>query len=230
MTDQLTLRFPNETAEYRAARDELLAQEIELRRLTEAVAAGRRALPLGGKVAEDYTFEGANGRTKLSEMFDDKDTLFTYSWMFGPERDRPCPMCTSMLDALDGNVKAITQKIAMAVVAGSPHQRLAEFASERGWRDLPLYSHAGNSYSRDYFGEVEGGEMPTYNIFSKTDDGIFHLLGCEMFSVAPESGQNPRGIDSIWPLWNLLDLTPGGRGANWGSEDYDSSLLHLEGS
>ena len=225
----MALSFPNETPEYRKARDKLLEQELELRRLTESVAAGRRALPLGGAVPEDYTFEGADGLTKLSEMFGDKDTLFIYSWMFGPERERPCPMCTGMLDALDGNVKTITQKVAMAIVAGSLHARLAEFAVERGWTDLPLYSHAGTTYSRDYFGALEHGEMPMYNVFSKTADGIFHRVGCEMFIVPSEEGQNPRGIDQIWPLWNLLDYTPDGRGAKWGVMEHDSSLLRYEG-
>ena len=50
---------PGETAEYRAARDRLLEQEVELRRSIEAVAATRRALPPGGAVAEDYVFDGA---------------------------------------------------------------------------------------------------------------------------------------------------------------------------
>ena len=43
------VRFPNESEEYRTARDRLLTEEIELRRKTEAVAAMRRELPLGGE-------------------------------------------------------------------------------------------------------------------------------------------------------------------------------------
>ena len=229
MSDQSEPKFPNETLEYRAAREKLLQQEFELRRLTESVAASRRALPLGGKVHEDCVFEGASGPIKLSDMFGEHDTLFIYHWMFGPERNRPCPMCSSMLDALDGNVKAINEKVALAIVAGSPHQRLAEFAKERGWNAPPLFSYAGNSFGRDYHAQTEHGEMPMLNVFSKMNNGIYHRYGCEMFGVPPEDGQNPRGIDPIWPLWNLLDYTPHGRGANWGSHDHDTSLLRYDG-
>ncbi len=46
----MTVRFPGESAQYRAARDGLLEQEIGLRRAMEAVAAARRELPPGGVV------------------------------------------------------------------------------------------------------------------------------------------------------------------------------------
>ena len=51
------MRFPGESADYRAARDRLLHEEAALRRHIEEVAALRRSLPLGGPVAEDYVFE-----------------------------------------------------------------------------------------------------------------------------------------------------------------------------
>ena len=102
------IHFPNESAQYRRARNALLEQEMELRRQVERVAAQRRALPPGGEIPEDYVFEaaGADGkpkRVRLSELFaPGKDTLAIYSFMFGPERERPCPGCTHFLDGLDG--------------------------------------------------------------------------------------------------------------------------------
>ena len=81
---------------------------MELRRQVERVAAQRRALPPGGEIPEDYVFEaaGASGkpkRVRLSELFaPGKDTLAIYSFMFGPERERPCPGCTHFIDGLDG--------------------------------------------------------------------------------------------------------------------------------
>src|SRR3954447_19095087 len=90
------VRFPNESPEYRKARNALLAEEIELRRHIERVAELRRAMPLGGEVPENYAFEGENGAVRLSDLFGDKQTLVVYSMMFGPERQRPCPMCTAM--------------------------------------------------------------------------------------------------------------------------------------
>ena len=89
------VRLPNESAEYRAARTALLAEEIELRRHIERVAAQRRALPPGGPVIGDYRFEGEDGPTDFAGLFGDKQTLAIYSYMFGPERARPCPMCTN---------------------------------------------------------------------------------------------------------------------------------------
>src|SRR6476469_2988590 len=74
------LRYPNESTEYRAARNALLTDEIALRAQIEAVAAKRRALPPGGKVSEDYVFEriGKNAtpeKVKMSELFGSHDTL-----------------------------------------------------------------------------------------------------------------------------------------------------------
>src|SRR5271155_3188968 len=85
-----SVRFPNESAEYRAARTALLVEEIELRRHIERVAAQRRALPPGGPVIGDYRFEGDEGPVDFAGLFRDKQTLVVYSYMFGPERARPC--------------------------------------------------------------------------------------------------------------------------------------------
>ena len=141
-------RFPGESEEYRKARSALLAEEIELRRHIERVAAQRRTLPPGGEVPEDYRFEGEQGPARLSELFGDKQTLVTYNWMFGPERERPCPMCTSLLSALDGEMPDILQRVAFAVVGRSPIERLKAFKKERGWRHLKIYSSAGNDFNR----------------------------------------------------------------------------------
>src|SRR5947207_176177 len=91
--------FPGESAEYRAARDRLLVQEIELRRAMEAVAAARRALPPGGVVPEDYVFQGRRadgslGEVNLSQLFaPGKASLVIYSFMFprDPGDERPGP-------------------------------------------------------------------------------------------------------------------------------------------
>src|SRR5260370_5060982 len=151
------VRMPNENAEYRAARTALLAEEIELRRRIERVAAQRRALPPGGRVAGDYRFQGEDGPTDFAGLFDGKQTLAIYSYMFGPERARPCPMCTNTLGAWAGNAADIGQRISLAVVARSPIERLLGWKQDRGWRDLKLYSDLNGAYSRDYFGLLPNG-------------------------------------------------------------------------
>jgi predicted dithiol-disulfide oxidoreductase (DUF899 family) len=209
------MHFPGESAEYRTARERLLQSEIALRRQTEAVAAERRALPPGGVVPQDYVFhEGADGRAvTLSELFGDKSVLLLYSYMYGPAMARPCPSCTSMLDGLDGQVEALSQRVAVAVAAQSPIARIRDFAAERGWRHMRLVSADGTTYQRDYKGEDEkGGQWPILNVFEKTDGVVRHVWASELAFAPRDDDQDPRHIDMVWPLWNFLDLTPEGRG------------------
>ncbi|HEX8054211.1 MAG TPA: DUF899 family protein [Thermoleophilaceae bacterium] len=210
--------FPNESAEYRAARERLLAAEVEERRAHEALAAARRELPPGGEVPEDYVFEraGADGTpepVRMSELFARGDTLAVYSFMFGPDRDAPCMGCTSMLDGIDGATRHIVERINFAVVAESPVPRLLEFAERRGWSWLPLLSTAGNSYNRDYHGkDPDGYDQPMLNVFQRTGATIRHFWGSELLYQPMEPGQEMRHLDSIDLFWNMFDFTPGGRG------------------
>jgi predicted dithiol-disulfide oxidoreductase (DUF899 family) len=216
------MRFPNESAEYRAARNALKQREIELRRLTESVASERRALPAGGSIPTDYVFEGPDSnpsntapvKLELSQLFEPgKDTLAIYSYMFGPERDRPCPMCTPLLDGLDGVEDHIRQRVSLAVVAESPIAKLTAFKKERGWRRLRLLSTAGNTYNRDYHGKGESGSDSTMlNVFQRQGDTIRHFWGSELAYGPSDPGQDPRGLDPINPIFAMFDLTPEGRG------------------
>jgi predicted dithiol-disulfide oxidoreductase (DUF899 family) len=227
------LSYPNESEAYRAARNELLDAEIALRRQIEEVAAMRRALPPGGEVPEDYIFEriGANQRpeqVRLSELFGDKPSILLYSFMYGPERDRPCPGCTHTLDAIDGSAPHAEQRLPIYIVAKSPLARLVEWARERGWRHLNLLSAADSNYSRNYFGDTSGfgpamraergyeagknWDEPMYNVFRKDGDIVRHFWGSELVFAPEEPGQNHRAGDLVDPLWGLLDMSPEGRG------------------
>jgi predicted dithiol-disulfide oxidoreductase (DUF899 family) len=209
------VRMPNESAEYRAARTALLAEEIELRRHLERVAAQRRALPPGGDVTGDYTFQGEDrGATGLAGLFSDKQTLVAYSYMFGPQRERPCPMCTNLLDAWEGNADDIGQRASLVIIARSPIDKLMAWKRERGWKALRLYSDLDGAYSRDYFAvEPNGSEIGALNVFTRRDRGVRHFWSDEMTTADP--GQDPRGAPDPAPLWMVLDTTPEGRGADW---------------
>ena len=207
--------YPNESADYRAARTVLLAEEIELRRHIERVSEMRRALPPGGAVTGDYRFDSASGPVTLADMFGDKQTLVTYSWMFGPERERPCPMCTNFLGALNGVAADLEQNVALGVIARSPVSRMADFARERGWRNLKLYSDPTGAFSRDYHARVGEDDIPALNVFSRKDGTIRLFYGGEMGSEAADPGQDPRGAPDLSPLWTLLDMTPEGRKPDW---------------
>jgi len=209
-------RYPNESDQYRAARTALLAEEIELRRHIERVAEQRRKLPPGGPVSEDYVFAAESGPIRMSELFGDHDTLVTYNFMYGPTRERPCPMCTSLLSAWDGEIPDMEQRATVAVIAKSPIVRLLAFKKERGWRHLRLYSSAGNTFNRDYFAEGPNGEdWPALNVFTRRDGTVRHFWGGEMTTETADPGQDPRGAPDLMPLWIVLDYTPEGRGKDW---------------
>jgi predicted dithiol-disulfide oxidoreductase (DUF899 family) len=208
----MSIRFPNESAAYREARDRLLSREVELRRLREAVARERRALPAGGELPEDYLFEAAPGRAvRLSELFGVRDTLAIYSYMFGPERERPCSMCTPLLDGLDAVYEHVTQRLAFVVVAQSPIERLAALGKQRGWR-LPLLSAGKNSYNRDYHGTKESGDDTMLNVFRRDGTSVRHFWGSEIAHLPSDPGQDHRAMDALNPVFALLDVTPEGRG------------------
>jgi predicted dithiol-disulfide oxidoreductase (DUF899 family) len=222
------VRFPGESAQYRAARDALTRVETDLTRRIEDVAALRRSLPPGGLVPADYAFTagpadlstgdlgtgGPERTVRLSELFGGQDTLLLYSMMYSPEMDRPCPMCTSVVDSLDGAASDVVQRAGFAVVASSPIGRIRAFARERGWTHVPLVSSAGTTYNRDYHGENSGGEQfSRMNVFTKAGGQLRHYYATEQSTAA--AGQDDRHVDLVWPLWNLLDLTPTGRGQDW---------------
>ena len=208
--------YPNDSADYRAARTRLLAEEIELRRQLERVGAQRRALPPGGE-AGPYQFKDENGKTiRLADMFGAHDTLITYFWMFGPQRERPCPMCTALLGSLDTPALDLTQRVALAVIARSPVARQLAFARERGWRNLKFHATVGDDFARDYRGLAPNGdEWPALDVWVKRDDGVVRHFWASEMGGTQDPGQDPRGAPDLMPLWNLLDLTPAGRGTDW---------------
>jgi predicted dithiol-disulfide oxidoreductase (DUF899 family) len=217
-------RYPNESAEYRSARQALLAEEIELRRHIERVAEQRRALPPGGEVKKNYAFDGETGAASFADLFGEKDTLVVYNYMFGPQRERPCPMCTSLLSAWDGEVPDLQQRVGLAIVARSPIERLVAFKRERGWHHLPLFSDTSGEFSRDYHALTkDGGDDAAFNVFTRhqessgesSDLTIRHFWGGEMNGASADPGQDPRGAPDLMPLWTILDVTPEGRGIDW---------------
>lgn len=203
------MRFPNETPEYRSARERLAEEEKALVAKMKAVAELRRQLPRGGKLKEDYTFEWANNGkvnapVKVSELFGDKKTLIIYSMMYGPNWDKPCYSCTSLVDGFDRTAFQVKQDAAFVVAAKAPAEKLNAWANHRGWTHIDLLSAYGNSYLRDYNrqGETEDKVLPGFNVFQKRDGEIFHFWGSEIGS---------NFVDTVWPYWNLMDFTPEGR-------------------
>jgi predicted dithiol-disulfide oxidoreductase (DUF899 family) len=209
-----SVRFPNESAEYRRAREALLAEEIELRRHIERVAEQRRNLPAGGEVTKRYTFEGEGGKVTLSDLFGDKDTLVIYSYMFGPQREKLCPMCTSFMSSWEAKLPDIEQRVAFVFTARSPIARLIAAKKERGWTRHRVFSDFSGDYTRDYVSR-EDADAPGYNVFTRSDGKIRHFWAGEMGGATADPGQDPRGAPDLDPLWAVLDTTPEGRGKDW---------------
>ncbi|MGP0053226.1 MAG: DUF899 family protein [Solirubrobacteraceae bacterium] len=229
------VRFPGESDEYRRAREDLLRAELELREQTEAVAEQRRRLPLGGAVPRDYEFRewdtriGGPRPVKLSQLFDDhKDTLFLYSFMFRPSPDgdplgSPCPACTSIIDAISGQSRHVTRYVNFAIAAKVPVERLRAHAYSRGWADIRMLSCAESGYNHDYHAEApDGSQWPIATVFVRRDGAIHHCWSSELFYAPAAASQNARHVDFMWPLWNILDTTPGGRGTDFNLQlDYE---------
>jgi predicted dithiol-disulfide oxidoreductase (DUF899 family) len=215
---QRTPRFVNESAAYAKARQALLAEEIEVRRHLGRLAAQLRSLPPGPEIDGDYRFVDANGAVVgLGEMFGGHDTLVIYHWMYGPERERPCPMCTATLGSLNGNGADIAQRVALAVTGRSKVERQLAFARERDWRNLRFFQCKGDDWALKIGGlnPENGWEYPALLVLRREGDSVrLHWMG-ETNEAMADPGEDPRSAVEIQALWNVLDLTPEGRGTDW---------------
>ncbi len=211
--------WPGEDEAYREARNTLLQAEMELERHLTAVVKLRQELPLGGPVKEDYAFaemvDGKEVVTRLSSLFaPGKEALVLYSLMFAPDDEVPCPACTSLVDGFNGIGWHLQDRINLAIVAKSPIGRIMALAESRGWDRLRFLSSGANSYNADYGAENdEGMQIPALNVFVRRDGQIRHFYNAEKLYI-DEPG-HPRHVDRLWPIWNMLDLTPEGRGEDW---------------
>jgi predicted dithiol-disulfide oxidoreductase (DUF899 family) len=206
--------YPNESAEYRAARNALLAEEIELRRHVERVAVQRRTLPLGGQIAKDFELISEAGPFRFSSLFGDKDTLMVYSMMYGQQRKAPCPSCTSFLSAWNGVAVNLRERVAIAVTARSPIERLLEYKKQRGFTNLPFFFDPSGEYTRTYV-NADDADVPGFSVFTRREGVIAHFYSGELSGAMADPGQDPRGAPDMDPLWLMLDLTPEGRGTDW---------------
>jgi predicted dithiol-disulfide oxidoreductase (DUF899 family) len=209
--------FKGESDEYRAARTALLAEEIEFRRHMTRLVEQRQALPPGPTLEKNYRFRDTNGAdVSLRDLFGDKSTLVTYFWMFGPQRERPCPMCTNWLGGVNGNAMDLRQRVALKILCRSPIARQLAFAQERGWQHLDFVQTIGDDYAKDLnLIHDDGSEWAGLHIYKLDGDKVRLFWMSEMSLDMADPGQDPRDAPDIAPLWSILDLTPEGRGVDW---------------
>jgi predicted dithiol-disulfide oxidoreductase (DUF899 family) len=225
--------LPNESPEYLAKREELRLAEIELLNTRERVAALRRELPEGATI-QDYEFlEGPTSiddgdaptqKVRLSELFTAPDrSLVIYHFMYGKKQTTACPMCTAWIDGYNGVAHHLAQNVDFAIVAAADPSTLRAFARERGWDKLRLLSAGESTFKYDLGSEDrEGNQDSTMSVFTRDSDGkLRHFYSCHPW-LAEDIKE--RGIDELSPIWNVLDLTPQGRGTFYSSLDYGTKV------
>lgn len=225
--------LPNESPEYLSKREELRHAEIELMRQRERVAELRRSLPQGATVQDYDLHEGptslADGdepmkSVRLSELFTAPDrSLVIYHFMFGKKQADPCPMCTAWIDSFNGIAPHLAQNIDLAIVAAADLPTLRAHARKRGWDKLRLLSSGESTFKYDLGSEDrEGGQDSTISVFTRDNDGTLR----HFYSGHPWLSEDirERGIDELNPIWNVLDLTPQGRGEFYASLDYGTKV------
>jgi predicted dithiol-disulfide oxidoreductase (DUF899 family) len=230
--------LPNESPEYLAGREAVRQAEIELLKQRERVAELRRALPEGATI-QDYEFlEGPASldegdepvtRVRLSELFTAPDrSLIIYHFMFGKEQTRACPMCTAWIDGYNGIAHHIAQNVDLAIVAAADPSTLRAYARERGWSRLRLLSAGDGTFKYDLGSEdLEGRQDSTISVFTRANDGTLRHFYSGHPWLGPEIKE--RGIDELSPIWNMLDLTPQGRGTFYASLEYGTRVQAARG-
>jgi predicted dithiol-disulfide oxidoreductase (DUF899 family) len=231
--------LPNESPEYLAKREELRLAEIELLNARERVAALRRGLPKGATI-QDYEFiEGPTSledgdeptkNVRLSELFTALDrALVIYHFMFGKKQTVACPMCTAWIDSFNGIAHHLAQNVDLAIVAAADPSTLRAHARNRGWDKLRLLSAGDSTFKYDLGSEDgEGHQDSTISVFTRDSDGTLR----HFYSGHPWLGEGikERGIDELNPIWNMLDLTPAGRGSFYASLEYGTKVRGVSGS
>ena len=210
----------DETGEYREAREKLRLAEIELLDQIERVAQMRRALPAGA-VVPDYEFiEGdPSSRVRLSELFTAPDrALVVYHFMYGKAQTSPCPMCTLWIDGFNGVARHLAQNVDFVVVAAAEPSALLAHAGNRGWDQVRALSCGENTFKFDLGSEDEAGNQDAQvSVLVRDDAGIRHTYSARAFITEQN---RERGIDALCAVWNVLDLTPQGRGDWYAGLDY----------
>jgi len=209
----------NESNAYKKARLELKQAEIALRNHRERVAELRRELPIGTPI-DDYVFQEGPAdlnadepvtETRLSELFDATNKpVVLYQFMFGEAQTTPCSSCTMWTDGFNAVAPHLNQNVTLAVVAQAGIKEWRAFARTRGWANLRLLSCAPSAFKSDLlFQNEKGGQMPGVTVVVRDEEG--NLCHTYSGSAVFDSGEY-RGIDLLSPVWNILDLTPEGRG------------------
>jgi predicted dithiol-disulfide oxidoreductase (DUF899 family) len=220
-------------AEWRVARDELLAKEKDLTRRRDELSIDRRNLPMV-EVDKEYRFVGPSGTIGLIDMFEGRDQLIVYHFMFHPEWEEGCSSCTAGTDELSPALlrHLHVRDTTYAMVSRAPLDKLERWKEKRGW-DLPWYSSDGSDFNYDFAVTIDASRgFDEYNYRTldefasmgqesmKTSDQPYDMPGLSCFiqvdgRVFHTYSQYARGLESTGGSYYFLDLTALGRQEEW---------------
>jgi predicted dithiol-disulfide oxidoreductase (DUF899 family) len=207
------------SAEWLAARKELLRKEKELTRLRDEISRQRRALPWE-RVEKKYIFDGPRGKETLSDLFGGRSQLMIYHFMFGPGWKEGCPSCSFLADTFDGAAVHLAHRdVTFMAISRATLPEIEAFKKRMGWQ-FKWVSSFGSDFNRDYqasfspqeivvgkvyynyeMTEFPSEEGPGATVFYKNQAGeIFHTYSTYA-----------RGLDAMVGTYNWLDLAPKGR-------------------
>lgn len=205
--------------EWLVARKEHLAKEKEFTRLRDQLSRERRALPWV-KVEKKYVFDGPDGKLSLPDLFEGRNQLIVYHFMFGPDWEEGCPSCSFWADNFEGiNIHLNHRDINMVAISRAPYKKLKAYKERMDW-SFRWVSSLKNDFNRDYqvsfkpeeissgetfynfeISRFPGEEAPGISVFYKDQQGqVFHTYSCYS-----------RGLDMLNGAYHFIDLTPKGR-------------------
>ncbi len=222
------------------ARKALLAREKELTRARDALAVERRKLPVV-RIERDYVFEGPRGaRLSLLDLFEGRRQLIVYHFMFHRDRAEGCSGCSHVVDNLPHPAHLHARDTTLVLVSRAPLAEIEPFRTRMGWT-LPWFSSFGSDFNYDFHATTDEAVAPVeYNYMDQATlerRGLtYHLAGEQhALSVFLRDGETVfhsystygRGVDHLLNVYNLLDLTPFGRGEGWdGMPDLDGKGMN----
>jgi predicted dithiol-disulfide oxidoreductase (DUF899 family) len=136
------------SAEWQAARDELLQREKEHTRVADELARQRRELPWV-EIEKEYRFDTDEGVRTLAGLFDGRSQLLIYHFMFGPSYQAGCPVNSSMVDGFDGLLPHLhARDVTLLLVSQAPLDKLQAYKQRMGW-SVPWVSSANTDFNFD---------------------------------------------------------------------------------
>jgi len=224
-------------AEWLEERKRFLTKEKALTRARDELNAQRRRLSMV-EVTEPYVFHGVHGRLRLVDLFEGRQQLMVYHFMWrfdgGKPLDVGCPSCSGFAENISpGHLGHLHRcSTTLSFISRAPIEKITPFKARMGW-NIPWYSSADSRFNHDYHVTIDASVAPVeYNYRTPEEhqkagtayylDGRqpFDLHGLSCFlrdgeRVFHTYSSYGRGTESTGGSYYFLDLTALGRQEEW---------------